>query len=181
MAKRNLSITFFILLIFALASVAMRDSVRCSDPAGCIQVGPERPLEIGVLVSPPGVNCPTVGPEVENLETLAANIARQKNIPLTIVKEETGFSLASSQQTLARLLSRSNLAAVWVQDCQFGDHASLQKLIADARIDAWFLDSLDPKSELENKVNGLVGRIRSGRTGPSNRFLIGRSWLREEE
>lgn len=179
-AKSLLPISFFLLLGIGLFLLLSKGANRCADPLGCIRVDPVNPLEMGILFASPGANCPDATPRIENLKALAALAQQRENLPLRIVPEESGFSLSSSQQALARLLNRPNLLGVWVQDCPFGKDAALRKLIADGGAAAWTLNPQDSESGLERDFEVLIGQINAQRRGKTARFFLGRSPFREQ-
>lgn len=180
MVKRILPITFFALLLLGLAGLLLQDSISCADRLGCISVSPQSPLEIGILYASPGTNCPNAAPGIEELERLIPTAQVQENIPLRIVKEESGFSLSASQQALAWLLNRPNLVGVWVQDCPFGNDPSLHKLVTDGGAAAWAFTAQDTDSDIDRDFEALIGQINAQRKGKTTIFLLGRSPFRGE-
>lgn len=163
-------------LLLTAAVLALAGPAGCSDRLGCIQVSRQAPLEIAVLYASPGSDCGPIGANIAMLEQRAARAWRDDRLPIAILKEESGFSLESTQQALARLLSRPNLAAVWVLDCGTGTDPTLLKMIADAGIPAWQPDSAQALSGLFDRLAARVKACCGGNTGS---FLIGRSSLAE--
>lgn len=170
-----ISASLFLLVILFIAG----KPAICNDPLGCITVGREQPLEIGILYAPPGTTCEATLPLIEKLEQHAAATAPQENLPLAIVKEESGFDLAAGQQALARLLRHPNLAMVLILDCRFGNDPSLRKLIRDAGLSTGSSTPLETSSDLIRAFDVLIHRVNLQRNSKSDHFLLGRTPLRE--
>lgn len=170
-----ISASLFLLVILSLAG---RPAV-CTDPLGCITVNRQKPLEIGILYAPPGTTCEAALPMIEELEQHAAATAQQENLPLAIVKEESGFDLAAGQQALARLLLHPNLARVLILDCRFGNDPSLRKLIGDAGLSTGSATPLASSSDLIQAFDALIHRVNLQRNSKSDHFLLARTPLKE--
>lgn len=163
----------FLLLLATLLILA--GPARCSDPLGCIVVSPRAPLEIGVLYASPGSNCAPADSTLERLAQQAADAGLQDRVPIAILKEESGFSLESAQQALARLLRRPNLAGVLVLDCQSGADPSLAKMIADAGIPAWLAAAPPVPEELAAWFAQQIDPATLAHSDLFGRRVIGRS------
>jgi hypothetical protein len=113
------------------------------------------------------------------LEQQAENLWQNEGFPITIVKQESGFSLATAQQALAELLRHPNLAVVLVLDCRFDTEPSLLKMINDAGIPNGNPTISVADTVTVERIDEWLGQFFADRHEFFGRTLIGRSSLQD--
>lgn len=121
------------LLLFLLPSCDRKQSeLPCTDPIGCVIIGPEEPVKIGVLQALSGKVAPLGVEQIHGLE-LALDKHQRKvaGHRIDLQTEDTGCTSEGGANSALKIVADPQTIAIFGTTCS-GDAATAAKVMSDA-------------------------------------------------
>ncbi len=121
MRKHNLFILAAIVFVVTTFMVACQQSgvsFECTDAIGCVDIGPDEPVKLGVIRDMSG-GAASIGIEQANITDLALSHRGNQLLghPITVQREDTGCSAEGGSVAAAKLVTDPQVVAILGTTC----------------------------------------------------------------